>query len=192
MVESARTASVCIEPASSLVDTGGQAIADGEPSGRRFERICTPLRADLYRFAVWLTRDRALADDVVQEALLRAWNNLDSLQDERAARPWLLKIVRREAARAYDRKRHPTSNIDELIEANDPALAAPESLDVADVRRAIFDLDDDYREPLVLQVLRGFTTAEIAAITGINQATVLTRLFRGRNRLRAALGANFD
>lgn len=98
--------------------------------------------------------------------------------------------MRREAARAYDRKRHPTSNIDELIDANDPALAAPDSLDVADVRRAIFDLDDDYREPLVLQVLMGSTTAEIAAITGINQATVLTRLFRGRNRLRVALGVS--
>lgn len=71
MVESARTASVCIEPASGVVDLGEQTIAAGEPSGRRFERICSPLRADLYRFAVWLTRDRALADNVVQEALLR-------------------------------------------------------------------------------------------------------------------------
>ena len=57
-----------------------------------------------------------------------------------------------------------------------------------DLRRAIMQLPDEYREPLVLQVLGGFTTAEIAAELGLTQAAVLTRLFRARNRLRMIYG----
>jgi RNA polymerase sigma-70 factor (ECF subfamily) len=192
MVDSTRNASVGLEPAPGAIDGSGPGAASSHDRRRRFERLCAPLRDDLYRFAAWLTRDRSLAEDIVQETLLRAWSSLDALQDERAVRPWLLKIVRRETARVYERNRHPTTSIDDLIDTNDPALAAPESPDVADVRRAIFALDDEYREPLVLQVLMGFTTAEIAEITRINPATVLTRLYRARHRLRADLGLRLD
>src|SRR5215510_9471178 len=59
------------------------------------------LRPDLLRFACWLCRDRNLAEDVVQEALLRAWRSRDSLTDRAAVRAWLLTIVRREYARLY-------------------------------------------------------------------------------------------
>ncbi len=64
-----------------------------------------PFRADVFRFVYWLCRDRALAEDVVQETLLRAWRSLDSLGDDQAARPWLLTIARRELARVFERKR---------------------------------------------------------------------------------------
>ncbi len=192
MVDSTRSASDSLEPAPGAIGGSAQSAASSHDRRRRFERMRAPLRDDLYRFAVWLTRDRALAEDIVQETLVRAWSSLDALQDERAVRPWLLRIVRRETARAYGRNRHPETSIDELIDTNDPALAATVSPDVADLRRAIFALDDEYREPLVLQVLMGFTTAEIAEITRINPATVLTRLFRARHRLRADLGMHLD
>jgi RNA polymerase sigma-70 factor (ECF subfamily) len=58
-----------------------------------------------------------------------------------------------------------------------------------DLRRAILALEDDYREPLVLQVLMGLSTQEIAEQLGLTQAAVLTRLFRARNKLRRTLGA---
>lgn len=150
----------------------------------RFDRLCAPLRDELFRFVVWLTRNPGVADDVVQETLMRAWTRLDSLKDEGAVKPWLLKIARREAARHFGRKRHVIASIHDLVETNDPALARHDPQDDRDVRDAIFALEDDYREPLVLQVLLGLTTAEIAAVTGVNQATVLTRLFRARNKLR--------
>jgi RNA polymerase sigma-70 factor (ECF subfamily) len=151
----------------------------------RFDRLCAPLRDELFRFVVWLTRDPGVAEDVVQETLVRAWRRLDSLEDEGAVKPWLLKIARREAARHFGRKRHHTASIHELVETNDPALATQDPPDDGDVRAAILALESAYREPLVLQVLLGLTTAEIAEVTGITQATVLTRLFRARNKLRA-------
>jgi len=134
---------------------------------------------------------------VVQETLLRAWRSFDSLKDPAAARHWLLTIARREHARLYERKRHETVSIDDLVINESTALAdnsgaVAQSDDLGDVRRAIFELGEEYREPLVLQVLMGYTTDEIARHMGLNQGAVLTRLFRARNKLRERLGFGRD
>jgi RNA polymerase sigma-70 factor (ECF subfamily) len=154
----------------------------------RFQALCQSLRPDLLRFALWLTRDRAVAEDVVQETMLRAWKAQDSLQDEAAAKPWLLTIIRREYARTFERKRIPTVNIDELTSGETDMLAAPDEQDLAEMRLALFKLPDEYREPLVLQVLMGLSTAEIGAQLGLTTAAVLTRLFRARKQLRILCG----
>ncbi|HYM35878.1 MAG TPA: sigma-70 family RNA polymerase sigma factor [Steroidobacteraceae bacterium] len=168
----------------------------GTEEGQRFfAAVIEPLRADLYRFALWLARDRQVAEDVVQETLLRAWRSLDSLKDAQAAKHWLLTIARREHARLYERKRHETANLDDLIAVESPMLASEHNSpddEVHTVRRAILNLDEEYREPLVLQVLMGYTTEEIATHMNLNQGAVLTRLFRARNRLRAQLGLSVD
>ncbi len=167
--------------------------ADGETDRRRrFGTLCESLRPDLLRYAFWLGRDRGLAEDVVQEAMLRAWKAFDSLADEGKAKPWLLTIVRREFARSFSRKRHETVDVDALVAAETPVLAAAEDDRLAEMRAAIFRLDDDYREPLVLQVLMGYTTREIAEMMGMQQGAVLTRLFRARARLRQELGYAVD
>ena len=156
----------------------------GKDGERQFALLCEELRADLFRFAFWLARDRQIADDVVQEALLRAWRSRDKLQDEGLVKPWLLTIVRREHARLYERKRLPTVQVDELVDLESPELAVAEQHEVMEVRRAIFALEDDYREPLVMQVLMGLTTQEIADQLDLTQGAVLTRLFRARQKLR--------
>lgn len=155
---------------------------------REFERLAAAVRPDLYRYAFWLGRDAALAEDVVQEALLRGWRAVASLREPAAAKRWLLAIVRREHARAFERKQLETTDIDELTCAEQRLIATTDNSDVRDVRQAIFRLDAEHREPLVLQVLLGYKTDEIATIMGINQGAVLTRLFRARRRLKAALG----
>ena len=162
--------------------------AGGKQRRARFQALCQSLRPDLVRFAFWLSRDRALAEDVVQESMLRAWKAQDSLLDEGAAKPWLLTIIRREYARTFERKRFATVDVDELIAKEEPMLAAAEEQDIADVRAAIMKLPDEYREPLVLQVLMGYSTAEIARELDLSSAAVLTRLFRARRQLRAACG----
>jgi len=154
----------------------------------RFQALCQSLRPDLLRFAFWLSRDRALAEDVVQETMLRAWKAQDSLLDEGAAKPWFLTIIRREFARTFERKRFPTVDIDELIRSEQPSLGAAEEQELAELRAAIFELPDEYREPLVLQVLMGYSTAEIAREMNLSGPAVLTRLFRARSRLRALCG----
>jgi RNA polymerase sigma-70 factor (ECF subfamily) len=159
---------------------------DGETA---FGRLCEELRPDLYRFAFWLARDRGVAEDVVQESLLRAWRSRDGLAEAAAAKPWLLTIVRREHARLYERKRHETVPVDDLVGSESPELAVAGEQETLDLRRAIFALDADYREPLVMQVLMGLSTQEIAGQLGLTQAAVLSRLFRARHKLRTALGA---
>jgi len=153
-----------------------------------FARLLETLRPDLVRFAFWLARDRAVAEDVVQETLIRAWKSRDELKDAGAARPWLLTIVRREHARLYERKRLPTVDVEQVEALGDPALASDGDAGLEDLRRAILQLPDEYREPLVLQVLGGLTTAEIAAELKLTRPAVLTRLFRARNRLRTIYG----
>jgi RNA polymerase sigma-70 factor (ECF subfamily) len=163
--------------------------AQREKPGRDpFTRLLETLRPDLVRFAYWLARDRAVAEDVVQETLIRAWRARGELKDLAAARPWLLTIARREHARLYERKRLPTLDIDEVVAADDPALAVESDAATLDLRRAIMRLPDEYREPLVLQVLGGFSTGEIATQLGLTLPAVLTRLFRARNKLREAYG----
>ena len=153
----------------------------------RFEKIVGVFTPDLFRYAYWLSRDRAHAEDVVQESLLRAWRAFDRLNDEGSAKQWLLTIVRRENARVFERKRLQTVDIDQVDHSADDGLSVSANTDVDDMRQALTTLEDDYREPLVLQVLMGYSTEEIAQIMEIKPGAVLTRLFRARKKLRAAM-----
>jgi RNA polymerase sigma-70 factor (ECF subfamily) len=155
---------------------------------RRFAALSEGMRPDLLRFAFWLARDRQLAEDVVQEAVLRAWKSYESLEDEGKAKSWLFTIVRREFARTFERKRLEVADLDALVAAEAPVLAAEDDGDLAAMREALFRLEDDYREPLVLQVMMGYSTQEIADMMGLQQGAVLTRLFRARARLRHLMG----
>ena len=160
----------------------------GNQRRARFQALCQSLRPDLLRFAFWLARDRALAEDVVQETMIRAWKAQDSLLDEGAAKPWFLTIIRREYARTFERKRFVTVDVEELIAKEEPMLAAADDQELVELRAAIFRLPGEYREPLVMQVLMGYSTAEIAAELGLSNAAVLTRLFRARKQLRVMCG----
>jgi RNA polymerase sigma-70 factor (ECF subfamily) len=151
---------------------------------QRFDSLVTVFHQDMYRFAAWLSRDKAIAEDVVQEALLRAWKSLDSLRDDGAAKQWLLTIVRRENARYFERRRLETVDIDNLSASQAALLAESPNEELDDLRTAIFGLEDDYREPLVLQVLMGYSTNEIAEMMGLKQGAVLTRLHRARHKLK--------
>lgn len=178
------TRDVCVAtlPLNQAVEPGA---AEAAPlaDAPRFEGYASTYRADLFRFAFWLTRDAALAEDAVQEALLRAWQSWHGLRDRAAVKQWLLTIVRRECARAYERKRYPTRDVDDLTAAEEYLLAVEDDSTLRDVQKAILSLEESYREPLVLQVLMGYSTAEIAEIMGIRQGAVLTRLCRARQKL---------
>src|SRR3982751_5676166 len=70
-----------------------------------FERLVRAYSSELYRYGYWLTRDRFVAEDLVQETFSRAWSGWDSLREEASARSWLYTILRHEHARLFERKR---------------------------------------------------------------------------------------
>lgn len=154
----------------------------------QFEALVKAFSGDLYRYALWLCHRREQAEDLVQETFARAWKALDSLQDHRAAKGWLLTILRRENARYYQRAQREGIPVDGF----DPEQAIgadldPGSAEIVMLRKVLLELSDDYLEPLLLQVIGGYTGAEIAESMGIAPATVMTRLFRARRRLRKRL-----
>ena len=124
----------------------------------------------------------------MQESLLRAWRSREALKDPGAARPWLLTIVRREHARLYERKRLELVPLDDVVETHAGEASAQAEDDLFALRHAIMKLPLEYREPLVLQVLGGFSTEEIAQELALSSTAVLTRLFRARNKLRVICG----
>lgn len=142
---------------------------------------------ELYRYAYWLCGQDALAQDLVQETFLRAWRALDSLRENVAAKAWLVTILRREHARLFERKPMPTTDIADLDLCD--SAPGPELLgEDAVLRAAIAKLEPKYREPLVLQVLGGFSCEEIATQLAISEAAVMTQVFRARQKLKALLG----
>ncbi|GAB4169769.1 MAG: sigma-70 family RNA polymerase sigma factor [Wenzhouxiangellaceae bacterium] len=164
-------------------------VRDDEWKNRAFEQIARRYADDLYRFAVWLSGDPALADDLVQETFVRAWKSIAQLKDVQAAKAWLITILRREYARTFERKVPRLVDIDQVVVADDQDSAAPEEqAHRSQVRREMLGLDPMYREPLVLQSLLGLSIAEIAEVTGLSQTAVMTRVFRARQQLSDRLG----
>ncbi len=156
-----------------------------ETSQVRFEALVHSYSPDLYRYACWLCRDRNTAEDLVQETFLRAWRAVESMRDERAAKAWLITILRREHARQFDRQQPKFEDLDTH------SLAAWDNDDkrteAVVLRRAIATLPIEYREPLVLQVLGGYSTAEIGDLLHLSRGAVMTRVFRARQKLRRIL-----
>ena len=154
----------------------------------QFEALVRGHSTDLYRYAYWLCGQEALAQDLVQDTFLRAWRALDRLREVSAVKAWLITILRREHARLYERKTPAFEPID-AVELPESDLQSPDQLgDDALVRRAMARLDAKYREPLLMQVLGGFSCEEIAAELGSTPGAVMTQVFRARQKLKAALG----
>lgn len=153
---------------------------------KRYEALVKALHADVFRYALWLIKDKAIAEDVVQETFLRAWKSLDSLKDESAAKSWLITILRRENARRFERKQFDLVDIDDVSVA-DPNDLNDLALEHRELRNIMSSLSEEYREPLMLQVVMGFTGDEIAKQLNLNKNTVMTRLFRARNQIKDTL-----
>ena len=146
-----------------------------------FEAMVHAHSSDLYRFAYWLCRDRGVAEDLVQETFTRAWANWQDVRDEKSAKGWLLTILHHEYARMFEKKRVEISDDD----LNDlMVVAETDVLGELEMRDALWKLPEGFREPLLLQVLGGFTCAEIAAMVNLSEVNVMQRLTRARQALR--------
>lgn len=158
----------------------------------RYETLVREYYQDIYRYACWLTRHQPLAEDLTQETFMRAWRAFDSLQSQDSAKAWLFTILRRENARLYEKVQPELDDIEEHeMSLPDASYLEPDQqMEARLLRKAIASLEPEYREPLALQVIGGFSGEEIGAMLNLNNNTVMTRLFRARNKLRAALEGN--
>jgi RNA polymerase sigma-70 factor (ECF subfamily) len=150
-----------------------------------FESAVRAYSPELFRFAYWLCRDRALAEDLVQETFARAWKSWERLHDTEAVKHWLFTILRREHARLYERREPERVWVED--EAEMERLAGHVWQPDLSVREALMRLPESYRAPLLMQVLGGFSAAEIAAALGLTEDAVLARVSRARRGLRELL-----
>ncbi len=156
---------------------------------RKFDALLGIYYEDLYRFAYWLGKDEHMAKDLVQESYLRAWRAIDSLKDEKAAKSWIFTILRREFARQFEKKKPITSSLDDMVvDVEDKSHQTPDELmDINITREAMMNLEPKYSEPLMLQVIGGFSCDEIAEQLEISPSAVMTQLFRARKQLTTHL-----
>jgi RNA polymerase sigma-70 factor (ECF subfamily) len=153
----------------------------------RFETLARAWSTDLYRYGMWLCGNDALAKDLVQETFLRAWKALDNLKDPLAAKSWLITILRREYARTFERKVPKFTDVDTVVVREDDELEPDDRTERELLRQGMMRLPQKYREPLMLQVVMGYSCAEIATQLGISKSAVMTQLFRAREQLKARL-----
>ena len=176
----------------------------GENEKARFARVVMPHLAEAYALARWLTRDRMDAEDVVQEASLRAFRAIGNFAGGNA-RAWLLTIVRHTAYSWLGKNRRPfIVAVDDLaavevaqadlgMDIGGLSAATPEAeliakADAARLEAAIAALPPQFRETLVLRDIQGLDYREIAQVTEVPVGTVMSRLARARRRLIEMIG----
>ena len=161
-------------------------------SPRSVEAMCLPHLRAAYNLARWLTRDDHDAEDLVQEAFLRAVKYFDGAFEIANARAWILRIVRNTfyTSRGRARAEDGAASFDETIHAVDTFDPEASLLRMADrelVREALLDLGLEFREAIVLREIEGLTYKEIGEVAGVPVGTVMSRLARARKALAAAL-----
>lgn len=164
---------------------------------RRFEQLVLPHLDAAHNLARWLTRNGSDAEDVVQDAMLRAFRFFEGLRGN-DARPWLLKIVRNSFYTLREQN-HPAARSSSLdaetmeIESDEPGPPEihQQALDARLLQEALVELPDEFREVLVLRELEECSYKEIAAVMNIPMGTVMSRLARARQQLQQKLQERF-
>jgi RNA polymerase sigma-70 factor (ECF subfamily) len=162
---------------------------------RRFEEQISPHLGPAYNLARWLTRNREDAEDIVQEALLKAFSGFEGLRSD-DGKAWLMTIVRNTCLTWLKRNRNSGATIALEEQVEDPSEPSPDpeemlliSVDRDQVRSALEQLPSEFREVIVLREFEGFSYKEISTTVGVPLGTVMSRLSRGREWLRRLLSS---
>jgi len=150
---------------------------------RAFESLVRDYQADVWRFAYHLTRNRATAEDVTQEAFLRAYRGLGSYKGQAKFTSWLLRIVRNCAIDMYRKTRRETPSPPDREGPPDRGGSTPAAEDRVRINDAIRRLPMSLREPFVVIEVLGFSYQEASTILGLRVGTVKSRMHRARAAL---------
>jgi RNA polymerase sigma-70 factor, ECF subfamily len=185
------------QPAADAADTEASLIARAQAGDvNAFERLSSAYADRLFMLLLRLLGDRAEAEDVAQEVMLRAWRGIARFRGNSSYFTWLYRIAVNEANRALEKRarRPPATPIgtDELqlpgSAADDPSRQA----ETRELRRALaqalVELPPPLRSAIVLRDVEGLSTQEAAEIAGIGQAAFKSRLHQARLRVRTAIG----
>jgi RNA polymerase sigma-70 factor (ECF subfamily) len=140
----------------------------------------------VYRFAYRMSGCAADAEDLAQQTFLQAWRKIDQLREPERARSWLLSIVRNCFLKTLQETRCECSG-GEHDWVVDPASQPPEELDEEELQRAVNELPEAYRTPVLLFYFEDLSYREIAKLLDVPIGTVMSRLSRGKEFLRSRL-----
>ncbi len=157
-----------------------------------FESEAMPFMADLFRVALWQTRDKTAAEDLVQETLFQAMRSFHRYELGTNCRAWLMTIMHNlnlKRLQKLGRMKLVDDPEDKLMETIPFEPSIPESLTDDEVIIALKRVPDPFRDVIVLSDVEEFSYKEIAEILGVPIGTVMSRLYRGRKVLRQELAA---
>jgi RNA polymerase sigma-70 factor (ECF subfamily) len=163
---------------------------------RLFEDLARHLYAGVYNYLCWMSRDRALAEELTQETFVQAWQNIEGLRSESAAQAWLYRIARNRFLQHARRSQLPTVPLEDCLEHVAPAPAATQpdrAAERADLCRTVHEalqaLPEAYREVIVLHNVEHLSLAHVAQVLDVPLGTVKSRRARAFNMLRCLLSS---
>jgi RNA polymerase sigma-70 factor (ECF subfamily) len=163
-----------------------QAAGDGAKA--RFERVFLAYQQPILNYLYRLSGDLARAEDLTQETFVKVYGALARLPADANERAWVYRIATN-TARDWHRRRRLIQWLPLLHEERQALRGRDHADDVVEsqaVQQALSQLAPQYREPLILYSMQGFSTTEVAEILGISQSAVKVRLFRAREMFRLA------
>lgn len=147
----------------------------------------------MFRVANGILRSHSLAEDAVQETMIKAWQSLPRFRGESSLRSWILRIAHNTSISMLRRRRESVlapEDMPEVVGGLDPARSSAALSDLRDVRTALEGLDELSRSVVILREVEGMSYQEIAETLQVPVSTVKTRLLRARKRLAAAIGGS--
>ena len=153
-----------------------------------FQSAVEQFADSIYRVAYRMSGSHELAQELVQETFMAAWKNLHQIQQPDRIRYWLMGILRNQFTKQLSqetRHRHEVLNLEPVTAAEDRVLK--DSLQTASA-----SLDDNQRLPILLTIMEGWSTEDVAELLGVPRGTILSRLHRGRQKLKTILASDWE
>jgi RNA polymerase sigma-70 factor (ECF subfamily) len=158
-----------------------KSIKNKQKSNEKFEELIKPHINKIYKFLCAYTRDFALAQDLLQDCLIKAYLNMDKLRDDKKITSWLYKIAQNSAI-DYFKKNKTQTELYEHLTADSNAYAEADAKH--DISFYLMCLENQDREILILKDMLGYSYSEIAQILEISLSNVGVRLYRARDKFK--------
>lgn len=154
---------------------------------RQYEECVVACADSMYRVAFRLTSNSTLARELVQETYLQAWKNLNSLKDPTKLRGWMFSILRNQYTKLLRKESKVAKSVEHIETFAQPKPTENNNDSQEIVQAALATLDDKHRLPLLLVSMEGMSVEEASKILDVPRGTILSRLSRGREKLKTEI-----